>query len=122
MKTKKLIELLNEADPSGEEEVCVGNIDIHFVSKDPAYYDGCLQVLVRDPLREPYYNITGAKINGTGSKIQIHILEIESAIYDNPELPVEVDSSNIRYIEKVKGWRKDAKDLEEELKNERTSS
>jgi len=121
MKTKKLIELLNEADPSGEEEVCVGNIDILFVSKDPAYYDGCLQVLIRDPLQEPYYNITGAKITGVGSKIQIHTLDIESAIYNASDLSVDLEGASGRYTEEVKCWRKDAKDLEEELKNEKTN-
>lgn len=119
MKTKKLIELLNEADPSGEEEVCVENIDIHFVAKEPAYYDGCQQILIRDASLEPYYNIIGAKINGTGSKIQIHTLDIESAIYNDPDLSVDLEGASGRYTEKVKGWRKDAKDLEEELKNEK---
>jgi len=31
MKVKELIRRLQEADPSGEIEACVDNIDIHFV-------------------------------------------------------------------------------------------
>lgn len=48
MKTKKLIELLNQCDPSGELEVCLDNIDICSVGREPAYYDGALQVLIRN--------------------------------------------------------------------------
>lgn len=80
MKTKELIRQLMEEDPTGEEEVCVGNIDIHFVSSEPAYWDGSLQVLQRDPSKAPYYNIVGGKYKRSGVKIQIHTLSISDAI------------------------------------------
>lgn len=46
MKTKELIKKLMEADPSGEIECCINNLDIHFVRLDPASYVGALQVSI----------------------------------------------------------------------------
>lgn len=90
MKTKELIRRLQEEDPTGEVECCVGNVDIHFVSSEPAYWDGPLQVLVRDPAKAPYYDIVGAKYVKSGSKIQIHCLSITDAIGNADEhFPVE---------------------------------
>lgn len=89
MKTKKLIEELQKCDPTGEEEVCIGNVDIHFIEKLPAYYDGTLQVLIRDEKKSPYYNIVGAKYKRTGKKIVIHYHSISDAICDNPNLPID---------------------------------
>jgi hypothetical protein len=79
MKTKEVIRQLMEADPSGEEEVCVGNVDIHFIHAEPAYYDGALQVLTRNPDCK-YYNITGGKYRRTGMKVVIKTLSITDAI------------------------------------------
>jgi hypothetical protein len=80
VKTKEVIRLLQQEDPSGEEEVCVGNVDVHFITSEPAYYDGALQVLLRDPAKEPYYNIVGGKYIRTGKKVVIHTLSISDAI------------------------------------------
>ena len=85
MKTKDLIAALQENDPSGEIECCVGNADIHFVNVEPAYYDGRLQVLERDHSKDPYYNIVGAKRTSKGSKVVLHVYSIEDYISDNPE-------------------------------------
>lgn len=95
MKTKKLIELLNEADPTGEEDVCVGNVDIHFIETLPAYYDGSAQVLIRDE-NSRYYNIIGAKYKRSGHKVQIHTLSITDAISnESKKRPLEVDYSQL---------------------------
>ena len=77
-----------EADPSGEEECCVGNIDIHFVSVEPAYWDGTLQVLTRNENQKSGYNITGGKYVRTGMKVQIHTLAI-SEILGDPKAIIE---------------------------------
>lgn len=79
MKTKKLIELLQQEDPSGEIEVCVGNVDIFFVERLPAYYDGSLQVLERDESLNGY-NIIGGKYVRSGHKVVINTLSITDAI------------------------------------------
>lgn len=90
MKTRELIRLLNEADPSGELECCVGNVDILDVSVEPSYWDGTLQVLRRDPEKEPYYNIVSADFirSDEVNKVVINTHSISDAIYENPELPV----------------------------------
>ena len=85
MKTKDLIVLLQKEDPSGEIECCVGNADIYFVSTEPAYWDGRLQILERDESKKPYYHIVGAKRTSKGSKIVLHPYSIEDYISDNPE-------------------------------------
>ena len=64
MKTSELIRLLQEADPSGEVECCIDNHDIYSVELWPAFYDGALEILVRDPSLRPYYDIVNrCKIN-----------------------------------------------------------
>jgi len=95
MKTKRLIELLQKEDPSGEIEVSVGNQDIHYLQRLEAYWDGCLEVLKRDETSE-YYNITGAKIVSEGLKICIMPLSIEDAIMNDVNLPIEFDSDYTR--------------------------
>lgn len=97
MKTKKLIELLQKEDPTGEEEVSVGNQDIFFVAKEPAYYDGRQQVLIRD-WDNKYYNVIGAKYRSRGSKIVIHTHSIADALWENPDLPVDYSELGDRDI------------------------
>jgi len=48
MKSKKLIELLQAEDPTGEIEVCIGNQDVFCLESKPAYWDGCPQILIRN--------------------------------------------------------------------------
>lgn len=110
MKSKELIRQLIENDPSGETEVCVGNVDIHFVSCEPAYYDGSLQVLIRDETN-PYYNITGAKYKRKGNKVQIHTLSISDVVIDNvncvidySELPTDQAERTKKSHEELKKW------------------
>lgn len=122
MKTKDLIKLLQEADPSGENEVCVGNADIHFVGPEPAYYDGCLQVLKRDPARAPYYDVCGAKYVGDGTKIVIHTLSISSAIFNDEDLPVEFDNMTEQQLEwykkSVESRRAETRQIHDEVEGE----
>jgi hypothetical protein len=90
MKTKELIRQLRKADPSGEIECCVNNADIHFVNTEPAYYDGCLQVLKRD-VNNKYYNIIGAKYTSKGEKVVIRPLSISDAVWEQEDFPVEFE-------------------------------
>jgi hypothetical protein len=94
MKSKDLIALLQKEDPTGETEVCVNNSDILCVYKMPAYYDGSLEVLVRDPSKEPYYDVIGAKRVRTGHKIKIITHSIEDAIWQNPDIPIDYSELN----------------------------
>ena len=88
MKTKELIRLLQEEDPTGETECCVDNVDIFTVDAEPAYYDGLLEVLRRDESKKPYWDIIGADYVGTGSKINISTMPIRQLAYAHPEYPI----------------------------------
>lgn len=122
MKTKKLIDLLQKADPSGELEACVGNADIHFVERTPAYYDGSLQVLIRDE-NNPFYNIKGGKYVRSGSKVQIHTLSITDVIcnetldnkcvIDYSELGEDQAEATKKAHEELRDWYRDL-DIENE--------
>ena len=128
MKTKDLIKLLQEADPSGEGNVVVGNADIHFIEPQPAYYDGCMQVLIRDPALAPYYNIVGAKYQGKGNKLNIHTLSISDAIANDPEIPIYYENLSAdqtdRYRSRAESWRREVIDIRNDnldLKNSKGS-
>lgn len=86
MKVKALIDALSQF--ADDEEVSVGNCDIHFVDIEPSYYDGCQQVLIRDEARNDY-NIIGATRRESGTKVVIHTLSIREAIWDDPDLPID---------------------------------
>ena len=109
MLVKELIAALQQEDP--DTEVCVGNRPIHFIEGVPAYYDGPLQVLVQDKAN-PYYNITGAKILHTGRKVQVHILSIEDALLEDPEMTVECTTD--RDKTRADQWRKEAREARDE--------
>jgi hypothetical protein len=110
MKSKELIRLLQEQDPSGEIEVCVGNVDIHFLSCEPAYYDGPLQVLTRDESKKPYYNITGGMYFTSGSKLKLHLLSFRDVIENDP------DTAVIEYSELSSGSAEITKQRHEEIR------
>ena len=103
MKTAEVIRLLQEADPTGETECCVENADIFFVDVQPAYYDGYLQVLKRDPTSK-CYNVVGAKYTAKGQKVVIKVLTISDAIFEQEDLPVEFEDlspGNADYYRKL---------------------
>jgi hypothetical protein len=115
MKTKELIRLLKKADPSGEEECCVENQDIFSVEPWPAYYDGRLQVLSRDPKIKPFYNVVSGKYVDKGTKIMITPLSIEDAIFENPELPVDIPDGDTYHKNKVEKYREESRKLQMEI-------
>jgi hypothetical protein len=118
MKTKELIRQLQKEDPSGEVEVCVGNVDISFVHLEPAYWDGSLQVVTRD---EKGYAI-GGKYKRKGNKLQIEILSFSDLIWDHPEAKIdysELDEDRQKsYKENHDKVRRDCLKLEGELELE----
>ena len=113
MKTKELIAQLLEADPTGEGEVCVWNHDIHYVERKPAYWDGRLERLDRDPTKQ-CYNIIKGRIVSKGDKIQIRPITLEDAIGNDPDLPVEINAGNAdsdaRYAAQIEAWRQEMRD------------
>ena len=120
MKTKELIKQLREADPTGEEEVTVGNTDIHFVDGLlPSYYDGCQQILILDEKNIDSYNVIGGKVRAEGNKVVIRLHSISDAIFENPKLPVDyselVGDTKKRYKANHDKMRKFSKDCNYKL-------
>ena len=112
MKTKDLIKLLQEADPEGEIECCIGNCDIVGVDPMPAYWDGRLQIIERNKDG----TAIGAKYTTKGSKIKICSLPISELIFDYPEIPINYselgnDDCQKAYKEYDDRLREDAKDI-----------
>lgn len=104
MKTKDLIAELQEADPSGELEVCVENVDIFTVTTEPAYWDGRLQVLKRDPAKKPYYDVVGGKYTSKGSKVVISPMSITDLLWSDPD--AEIDYSEVGNPDSAERYRK----------------
>jgi hypothetical protein len=111
MKTKELIRQLEEADPTGDEDVTVHGCDIFFVDSAPGYYDGCYQRLRRDPAKAPYFDIVGADYIGSGIKVVIHTYSVSDLIAHDPEAP-------IGYIDLSKGSRERYEQSVEERREE----
>lgn len=89
MKTRELIAMLQEEDPSGALEVCVSNEPIYIVERIPAYYDGLLGVLVQDETKG-CYNIIGYKMTQRGDKVRLQTMGLDDCMLDHPELPVDL--------------------------------
>lgn len=90
MKTRELIEWLQKEDPTGELEACVNNVPIYTVERQPAYYDGPLQMLIQDESKKPYYNIVGFKVTHKGQKVKLMTMDVGDCLIDNPDLPVDL--------------------------------
>lgn len=85
MKTKELIRILQELDPSGEVEVNAGGGDIYSAETLPAYWDGALNVLIRDPSKSPYYDVIGMEEIRGGDKIRLNIMSLDDVIFDDED-------------------------------------
>jgi hypothetical protein len=111
MKTRELIRLLQDADPSGDIECCVGNHDIVSVGVEPAYHDGCLQVLVRDPAKTGICcDIIGARRTSKGQKLVIYDLGIHDVLLDQPDLLIEYETAyTARYRERDDARREEVR-------------
>lgn len=125
MTTKDLIKRLQEVDPEGNTEVVVGSDPIYFVEHLPGYYDGAYVTLIQDHGKDPYYNITGAKVTRAGSKVKIHLMSVEDILQDDSN--AYIDTSELTGHTKewwethIKQWREESakidKDIEEWKKN-----
>jgi len=91
MKTKELIRQLQEIDPEGEAEVVVGRSDIYFLEKTAMFYDGLPTILIRDPSKQPYYDVIGFKASCTGTKIMIKTYDYEDVLWNVKDPIIELD-------------------------------
>lgn len=94
MKGKELIRQLQEADPTGEIEVCIGNADVWDVTVLPAYYDGALHVIERDAENRP---MRGRRVR-SGEKVSLGSISIEDcADYDDFTIEYATEADRQRY-------------------------
>jgi uncharacterized protein YjgD (DUF1641 family) len=116
VKSKRLIELLQKEDPSGELDVTVENEDIFSIDVLEGYWDGCYEILERDETKQ-CYNVTGAQYRSDGTKLRIRTLGIYDALLNNPNLPVKVvDIFNEKRMEdRISTMREDVRNIIEEL-------
>ena len=112
MKTKQLIQYLQELDPEGEAEVGVGNLPITSLEALPAFYDGHSVQLAyeegTDRSDEINYwtNLIGIKDVTAGKKIKIHYEDPENLILEFPELTYEYPQYyNVPEILNIRKWR-----------------
>lgn len=89
MKTKELVELISQLDPSGELEVTADGLPIYMAEKLPAYYDGSLQMLLQDKA-VAHYNITGYKVTNAGNKVTLRTMDLAAVLSDNVNAPVDL--------------------------------
>ena len=118
MKTKDLIAKLQKEDPTGEEHVCVGNVDISFISNEPAYWDGTQQIVIRDEKGRA----VGGKYHRSGRKIQIHLCAFSDLVWDNKDFVVDYSELPGDRLEQYKknhdDIRKAAMDMDYQLEIE----
>tara|TARA_Y100000310_G_scaffold345691_1_gene468327 strand:- start:4894 stop:5277 length:384 start_codon:yes stop_codon:yes gene_type:complete len=123
MKVGELIKELQEFDL--DEEVCVGNLDIYFLDELPAYYDGNLQRIIKDPEKKHCYSIVGAKVTGKGKKVNLYTMGVEDVILDDPEVPVDlselIDIAKARWESKVEEYREEIREIERKIEYEQKS-
>lgn len=111
MKSKNLIKSLQEIDPSGEIEVCIGNGDIEEIFVSESDYDGTLQTIEFDedglPIKGRYHAFE--------EKIVLKPIFISDAIWRAAEQGV---SFNIDYSDLSYSKRKNFQEVNEETKRQ----
>ena len=93
MKTKELIRILQEADPSGEIEVVVwsgANSDILYVDRQAGDFDGAYEVLVRDGSTD-HCDVTGIKVTDKHEKVVIRDYPMKEVLADYPDINIDYD-------------------------------
>lgn len=90
MTSLELVMRILAADPSMAREISVGpeGADVWYVDVVPAYHDGALRSVLRDPSGA----VVGGAVKTTGDKLVIKTLTLEDALSERPDLPVSVDS------------------------------
>lgn len=97
MKSKEVIKMLLEIDPTGEIEVCIGNQAISHLDEMPSYYDGRLQMIETD---DDGCAVSAKYVSG-GVKIKIITYDIEEEIWEDINFPVSFDQDISGYQHRV---------------------
>jgi hypothetical protein len=131
VKTKELIAMLQEEDPSGEANVMTSDGPVYFCELKPGWYDGAGYELIIDENKKPYYSVIGMRRDTSTDKICIQGLDIRDILFDaRPEermnkLIWEYKGANPKGLEDFLAYIKEVKekvlkeitDIEIELKN-----
>lgn len=122
MKTKDLVKLLLEEDPTGEAEVCVGNTTIYDTKGvEPCYYDGRYIEVKMDPearTRNNCNGVTEVVVRSKGTKLNLLTIDMEDAFLDNPEAVFTIENTMARpgeWTETVEEYRKQGRELHGKL-------
>ncbi len=118
MKTRDLIKQLQEADPSGDLECCVDNQDIHHIEVLPGNYNGCFEILIRDPTQKGF-NIVGGVLQCNGKKFRIRLLSLEDCLFEfENKFPITIvanDESNRKFAQrKIDRWKENVNSRRDE--------
>ena len=112
MKTKELIQQLQELDPEGDIDVIIDGVPVWTVEDLPAYYDGLKPELIQ--LGHEYFDIIGYRYTSKGRKISLRscrlsdaLVELMQASYEPEEdIRVEIDAESETscqlYLEQIK--------------------
>ncbi|MGI0075986.1 MAG: hypothetical protein ACREAU_01095 [Nitrosopumilaceae archaeon] len=111
MKTKRLIELIRLADPSGELDVapCIHSV-VRVGGGSPQHSSSSYETLVRDPI---YHNVVSGRICDD-TRVEINLLTLEDLLHEEgSEFPIEIAVNNKEHKkdveEMVTRWREEAK-------------
>jgi len=102
MKSKELIRLLQECDPTGETEVVTTDGDIYFVAWEES--GAITELLIRDPKTKDEYNIIGSRITRRVDSICLVSISAEEALLNDPEATMdlsELNESDTRHWKKL---------------------
>lgn len=114
------------ADPNGEAEVCVGNVDIIDIDGPmTSYWDGRFVKVGTDENKINEYNhhgVSSVTVKLKGDKIKLLLMDIEDVFINNPEANFTLEgeeqfSKDIResWYDKVKEWRKEGRKTQQEF-------
>lgn len=126
MKTKELVRKLIKADPDGEAEVCVGNIDIIDVDGPmSSYWDGRFIKIGLDEkniMQNNCHGVSSVTVKTNGLKIKLQLKDAEDAFIDNPEAEfileeeeLFTEESRALWYRKVEEWRESGRKFYQEF-------
>lgn len=115
MKSKELIAQLLKIDPSGEIEVIGTHGDILATAKLPWYYDGTVNILLRDKNHTESCDVIGLKQLREGQKIILYEMSMEDVMtdhYDDADFVVDGDE---KFTENINTFREIFAGMNEEV-------
>ena len=101
MKTKELINLLNQCDATGEKEVLISNQDIDYIVKEPMYYSNKGYVITK---REDYKQNQPKEITISLSDEKINLIPLNTFDYYKKKIIEDQEFISIKTENNVFYW------------------